>query len=65
MARQGLVYVGSVHGRHIIVRLVQRLRSFVHLKKEGGRGWSLATELLCGDPALTPEGTSRLFLPVA
>lgn len=26
-----LVYVGSVHGRHIIVRLVQCLGSFVYL----------------------------------
>lgn len=31
MGRQGLVYVGSVHGRHIIVRLVQCLGSFVYL----------------------------------
>lgn len=34
MGRQGLVYVGSVHGRHVIVRLVQCLGSFVYLKKK-------------------------------
>jgi hypothetical protein len=62
MGRQGLVYVGSVHGRHIIVRLVQCLGSFVYLKKKNkrGRGWSLATELLCGR-ALIPGAISRWF----
>ena len=30
---KGLVYIGSVHGRHVIVRLVQCLGSFVHLEK--------------------------------
>ena len=34
MDGQGLVYVGSVHCRHIIVRLVQCLGSFVYLEKE-------------------------------
>lgn len=46
MGRQGLVYVGSVHGRHVIVRLVQCLGSFVYLEKKKGRGWFLATEEL-------------------
>lgn len=59
MGRQGLVYVGPVHGRHVIVRLVQRLGSFVYLEKERERegGWSPATELLCGR-ALIPGGIS-------
>lgn len=30
---RGLVYVGPVHSRHIVVRLVQCLGSFVHLEK--------------------------------
>lgn len=29
----GLVYVGPVHGRHVVIRLVQCLGSFVHLEK--------------------------------
>lgn len=29
----GLVYVGPVHGRHVVVRLIQCLGSFVHLEK--------------------------------
>lgn len=29
----GLVYVGSVHGRHVVIRLVQCLGSFVDLEK--------------------------------
>jgi hypothetical protein len=32
-----LVYVGSVHGRHVIVRLVQCLGSFVHLGNKRNR----------------------------
>ena len=39
-----LVYIGSVHGRHVIVRLVQCLGSFVHLEKKQHK-LSLATEL--------------------
>lgn len=31
---EGLVYIGSVHGRHVVVRLVQCLGSFVHLEKK-------------------------------
>lgn len=27
------MYIGSVHGRHVVVRLVQRLGSFVHLEE--------------------------------
>lgn len=43
---KGLVYVGSVHGGHVVVRLVQCLGSFVHLE-EKGHGLSLTTELTC------------------
>lgn len=39
-----LVYIGSVHGRHVIVRLVQCLGSFVHLEKKQHK-LSLTTEL--------------------
>lgn len=42
---KGLVYVGPVHGRHVVVRLVQCLGSFVHLGKKDS-GSSLARAAL-------------------